>query len=106
LSRAVHRHYLGPLSNSQAREGTYALACALRGSDAYYESLWLQRHKLTRMPLTVVWGERDPLLTASYRKRWTDAFPHARLVSIEDAGHFVAEERPETLVSVLREPLP
>lgn len=102
LTRAHHRHYLAPLGSRQAREGTYALACALRGSDPYFDSLWCQRGALAALPMTVVWGDRDPVLTHVQRDRWTQTFPHARLVRVADAGHFVAEERPDVVVAAIR----
>ena len=103
LTRTLHRHYLQPLSSRRAREGTYALACALRGSDAHYGSLWQRRDVLATLPLTLIWGERDPVLTRVHRDRWLQAFPAARLISVADAGHFVAEERPDVIIAALRD---
>jgi pimeloyl-ACP methyl ester carboxylesterase len=103
LTPAVRRHYLAPLSGSaRAREGTYALACALRGGDDHYARLWAARDRLARLPMSLVWGEKDPLLTAQHRDRWIEAFPHARVVRVADAGHFVAEERPDAVVEAVR----
>jgi len=102
LTAAVHRHYLGPLARRRDREGTYALACALRGSDAHYASLWQRRERLAKLPMTLVWGERDPVLTQQHRERWTSAFPSAHLIAVADAGHFVAEERPDVVAAAIR----
>jgi pimeloyl-ACP methyl ester carboxylesterase len=103
LTKAVHRQYLGPLSSRRDREGTYALACALRGSDPHYAALWSERAKLARLQMTIVWGERDPALRKEYLARWIEAFPDARVVRVPDAGHFVAEERPDAVVAAVRE---
>lgn len=104
LTPKVHRHYLGPLSTRSARQGTYALACALAGSDPHYARLWQHRQALAAVPMTLVWGERDPVLTRRHRDRWTGAFPQARLISVADAGHPVAEERPEVVAAAIAEP--
>jgi haloalkane dehalogenase len=107
LTRVLHRHYLGPLSSRRARAGTYALACALRGSDPHYDMLWQRRSEIAALPMTIVWGERDPVLTSVARERWRAAFPQAQLISVPDAGHPVAEERPEAVVAAIRgEPWP
>lgn len=103
LPRTLHRHYLQALSSRGAREGTYSLACALRGSDAHYDSLWQRRDVLAARALTLVWGERDPVLTRAYRDRWLHAFPAARRTSVADAGHFVAKERPDVIIAALRD---
>lgn len=57
------------------------------------------RHFLARItnPALVVWGSEDRLLPASQAPLWVDALPDARLVLVEDAGHFVLQEKPETL---------
>ncbi len=102
LTRAVHRQYLGPLGTPAAREGTWALACALKGADADYAALWARRAELARLPMTLVWGARDPVLTAAHRDRWTTAFPAMRVVTVDDAGHFVAEERPDAVADAVR----
>lgn len=102
LTRALHRHYLGPLSSRRAREGTYALACALRGSDPHYDMLWQRRGEIAAVPMTLVWGERDPVLTSGQRDRWCAAFPQAQLITVPDAGHFVAEEHPEAVIAAIR----
>lgn len=103
LTRTLHWHYLQPLSSRRAREGKYALACALRGSDAHYDSLWQRRDILATLPLTLIWGKRDPVLTRVHRDRWLQAFPAARRISVAAAGHFVAEERPDVIIAALRD---
>lgn len=101
LTRALHRHYLAPFGRRGDRHAPYALARALVGADAHYGSLWAARARLAERPLTLVWGMRDPALTSAHLARWTDAFPEARVVRVDDAGHFVAEERPEVVVDAI-----
>lgn len=101
LTKPIHRHYLGPLSTVADREGTYQCALALRGADDHYAALWARRESLKQMPMTIVWGDRDPVITAAHRDRWAEAFPAARLVRVADAGHFVAEERPDAVAGAI-----
>ena len=51
-------------------------------------------------PALVVWGEEDRLLPASQAPLFVDALPDARLILVEDAGHFVMPEKPGTLTQV------
>jgi len=51
-------------------------------------------------PSLVVWGTEDRLLPASQAPLWVEALPDARLILVEDAGHFVLQEKPETLVRI------
>jgi haloalkane dehalogenase len=98
LTRQVKRHYQAPLATRADREGTYAFALALRSADPHVAKLWARRDEL-RSRLSIVWGDRDPLITSVHRDRWVSAFPEADLTRVPDAGHFVAEERPEVVAA-------
>lgn len=101
LTRTLHRHYLAPFARRADREGPYALALALKGADPYYASLWSRREALSLKPLSIVWGTKDPALTERHLKTWVDAFGHAKLERLDDAGHFVAEERPDAVAAAI-----
>lgn len=51
-------------------------------------------------PALVVWGTEDRLLPASQAQLWVDALPDARLLRVPGAGHFVMQEKPETLTKI------
>lgn len=102
LSVATHRQYLMPFARRQARESLYRLACALVGSDAFYEALWARRAELEARVTDIVWGERDPAFTAEHLARWSEAFPRAAVTRLPRTGHFVAEETPDALITTLR----
>jgi pimeloyl-ACP methyl ester carboxylesterase len=102
LSKRIHQQYIAPFARRREREAPYALARALVGSSSYYASLWERRGELANKELCFVWGERDPAFTERHLARWTAAFPEATVVRVPDAGHFVAEERPDVVVEVLR----
>jgi len=51
-------------------------------------------------PTLVVWGTRDRLLPASQAPLFVEALADARLILVEDAGHFVMQEKPETLSKI------
>jgi cis-3-alkyl-4-acyloxetan-2-one decarboxylase len=54
-------------------------------------------------PVTLVWGMRDPVFQPVFMDQWRDLFPDARVVELEDAAHFVPEDRPDALTAVLSE---
>jgi pimeloyl-ACP methyl ester carboxylesterase len=43
----------------------------------------------------LVWGASDRLIVPAYAKRWQALIPHARLETIEGAGHMLPYEQPE-----------
>jgi haloalkane dehalogenase len=102
LTPDIRAHYQGPLDSAPARAGTYAMALALKGGDAEYRALWAAREQLAALPMEIVWGARDPVLTEQHRRRWEATFPEAPLALLDDAGHFVAEERPDAVVAAVR----
>jgi pimeloyl-ACP methyl ester carboxylesterase len=51
-------------------------------------------------PTLVVWGTRDRLLPASQAPLFVEALPDAKLLLVEDAGHFVMQEKPEILSKI------
>lgn len=53
-----------------------------------------------RNPALVVWGKKDRLLPASQAPLFVDALPDAKLVLVEEAGHFVMQEKPETVTKI------
>lgn len=51
-------------------------------------------------PTLVVWGTEDRLLPASQASLFVKALPDARLILVEGAGHFVMQEKPDTLTKI------
>lgn len=51
-------------------------------------------------PTLVVWGTEDRLLPAGQAPLWIAALPNARLLTIEGAGHLIAQEKPESLKQI------
>lgn len=92
LSSEVHRHYLAPFASRHLRQAPWVLGCELWGSNDYYAQLWSQRTRLGSLPLTVLWGMKDPAIGVDQLERWREAFPAARIVELADVGHFPQEE--------------
>jgi haloalkane dehalogenase len=53
------------------------------------------------LPVTLVWGMRDPVFQPVFLDQWREIFPQARVIELEDAAHFVPEDRPDALVEAL-----
>lgn len=54
-----------------------------------------------RVPALLLWGMRDPVLTEPVLVMWKRALPGASTVTVEDAGHFLQEDAPESVVIAL-----
>jgi pimeloyl-ACP methyl ester carboxylesterase len=102
LTKAAHRQYVAPFDRREDRMGPYAMALALCGANASYAALWSKRRALAKLPMTIVWGEKDPAFTKAHLERWIEAFPAARVVRLPEVGHFPAEEAPNAVVDAIR----
>jgi haloalkane dehalogenase len=53
------------------------------------------------LPVTLIWGMRDPVFQPVFLDQWREIFPQARVIELEDAAHFVPEDRPDALLEAL-----
>src|SRR4029079_8615621 len=71
LTRAIHRQYLAAFPDADGRERVlWALARALLGSSAFYDSLWQRRDRMATIPALVVWGMKDSAFRPAQLARW------------------------------------
>jgi pimeloyl-ACP methyl ester carboxylesterase len=52
-------------------------------------------------PVTLVWGMRDRVFQPVFMEQWRELFPDARVVELQDAAHFVPEDRPDAVIDAL-----
>jgi pimeloyl-ACP methyl ester carboxylesterase len=50
----------------------------------------------------IIWGRQDPFQKPSHAEQLRAAIPKARLAWIEDAAHWVMEERPAQVAAELK----
>jgi haloalkane dehalogenase len=49
------------------------------------------------VPALFVWGMRDRVFQPVFLEQWRELFPAARVVALEDAGHYLLEDQPEPI---------
>jgi haloalkane dehalogenase len=49
------------------------------------------------LPFLFVWGMRDRVFQPVFLDQWRELLPDARVVEVEDAAHFVLEDRPDAV---------
>lgn len=104
LTRAIYRQYLDRFPDRWSRGSVlWPLARALLGSSGFYDSLWQERASLRGRPTLIVWGMKDTAFRPHQLARWREALPDARVVELDDAGHWPHEETPDQVVTALRE---
>lgn len=107
LTRAIHEQLRAPFRDRQARvEVLWALARALLGSSEHYRRCLARMDRLRALPVTLIWGMRDPAFPPSFLERWKRELPHAESVALPAAGHWPQEEEPQAVIEALREKSP
>jgi pimeloyl-ACP methyl ester carboxylesterase len=65
---------------------------------------WAVRHPdrhFRDKPVMIIWAMKDVALTPEYLERWLGTFPNAKLVQIQDAGHYLQEDASERIIPEL-----
>jgi len=100
--------YLAPFPSPASRR---ALLCWSRDipveeTDPSYGDMKEIEHALPafrEVPVLLVWGMRDPVLSEPVLRRWQQVYPHARTTEIEAASHFLQEDAPEVVLGAIQE---
>ena len=53
------------------------------------------------VPITLLWGMRDPVFQPVFLDQWRELFPDAEVIELRDAAHFVPEDRPDAVIEAL-----
>lgn len=52
---------------------------------------------LSKVPVSLCWGMRDPCFTPRFLEEWTESFPQAQVQQFANAGHYVLEDETEAI---------
>jgi len=105
LKRGLRPAFAGPVPEGFAEgvmryfdQGTQRAILRLYRS-APEESLAASGRRLSslNMPSLVVWGARDPYIPSRFGEQYATELPDARVVFVEDAGHWPWLDRPDLI---------
>lgn len=102
LSKAVHRHYKMALPDPVSRTAAYAFSRELLDAESFWAELWQGRERVSGKPFLVFWGMKDAFVPPYELEKWENTLTNARIVRLENAGHFAQEEAPEEMIAELR----
>lgn len=66
-----------------------------------HEYTWLEALQAHTAPLTVIWGQRDPVSVPQIAQAVLDRRPEARYVPLAEIGHYPQWEAPERVAAAL-----
>jgi pimeloyl-ACP methyl ester carboxylesterase len=100
LTKERHDHYIGMFRTRSERSGTIGF---LRGLFDFENPAWKKAETLKsiKIPVQIIWGKADRLISIRNLEKWKQIFPNAKVVALENVGHFVAEEAPQIFAEEL-----
>ncbi len=105
LSREEFNHYRAVVPTPRSRTGIAVFPKQIRGAKAWLGQLeWRVDAHLWDRPMVLIWGMKDPAFgKEGIIQRWVRTFPRAKVVRLDDAGHYIQEDAPNQIVDAIRE---
>lgn len=106
ITPAVRAGYLAPYDSWRNREAIYRFIrdIPLRRSHPTHATLSAIEAALPQFrdrPICLIWGMRDWVFTAEFLDRFIQAWPHAEVHRLPDAGHYLLEDSGEQVVPLV-----
>lgn len=98
LTPEVMANYLEPWMTT---DGVKAFLHNVENFDPRYTMVLIEELKTTRVPTLLIWGEGDSFQKIDYAYRLQADIPDCRLEIIPNARHFVMEDNPEQVSSLI-----
>ncbi|MGH2822524.1 MAG: alpha/beta fold hydrolase [Thermoleophilaceae bacterium] len=99
--------YRAPFPDYWSRTGTLAfqrdIPLTERDRSAPLMAAIHERLPRLEVPVLLVWGMRDPVFQPVFLDQWREVFPQAKTAELEDASHFVVEDRPDAVIGAIEE---
>ena len=90
-----------PLANPEERKGNMVFPKEIIASADWLAKLWEERNVLQGKIKLIAWGMKDIAFREKELNHWKKHFPNVNVVRYADAGHFLAEENPEEVITEL-----
>ncbi len=90
---AHYREQWSLILNNGGRATLAKVACYMR-ERLRYRDRWEAVLKAPGIPVSAIWGRLDPIAVAAIANRLLQANPQARLLMLDDTGHYPQLEAP------------
>ena len=106
LSETVMHAYTAPFPTASSRIPTWVFPRELVASGPWCAEISRRLGPLQSVPVKLVMGVKDSAIANDGAiARWKRLFPHADLERLEDANHYLQEDRPDRVAAAIRDVL-
>jgi len=107
LSEEVKAGLIAPYNSPKNRIATlkFVQDIPLTPKDPSYalvDSVEKNLHKLSDIPMLILWGKHDFVFDSDYLSEWRRRFPQAEVHHFSDAGHYVLEDLPDDVIRIIK----
>ncbi|MBI3604828.1 MAG: alpha/beta fold hydrolase [Nitrospirae bacterium] len=103
ISSTLLEAYAAPFSTEESRTGIWIFPGEIRRSASWLAETESRLYLLKEKPVAMIWAKKDPAFAKpKYINRWLKHFPQAELEILEDASHYLQEDRPDRIVAGIR----
>ena len=103
LAPEVKKGFVLPYSDYASRIATAKFVRDIPMNDKHptYKTLSGIEEKLKtlKVPVLILWGEKDFCFTTNFQKRWMEFFPNAKVRTWPDAGHYLVEDKTAEVIN-------
>nr|BDT28227.1 alpha/beta fold hydrolase [Bacteriovorax sp. HI3] len=103
LSPIVKKGFVLPYDSFESRIATAKFVRDIPMNEVHptYKTLSGIEDKLKnlKVPVLLLWGEKDFCFTMNFQKRWLDFFPNAKVKTYPDAGHYLVEDKTSDVIA-------
>jgi pimeloyl-ACP methyl ester carboxylesterase len=103
LTPEIHKQYMQAFPQPEDRNSTWHFAKEIIGSGDWWDRLFSQKEKISKIPTLILWGMKDKFLTPAFLEKWKSIFKNKEVHEFKNAGHFVQEEEKELVGKLVRE---
>jgi pimeloyl-ACP methyl ester carboxylesterase len=100
LTGDVHAHYKNALKKGE-RTAAYRFSQELMKASDWWQHLWENMQPIEGKPFLIFWGMKDSFIPPRELDKWRSKLPDAHVVTFDDAGHFVQEEKPVEMIAAI-----
>ena len=100
-SDAEFEHYTAVAPTPEHRRGIAEFPKQIRAAAPFLADL--EQRILDRFsdtPMLLIWGTKDPVFRAIL-PGWQERFPHADVIRLDDASHYLQEDRPGAIADAI-----